>query len=93
MLTLTEAAIQKVVSIMEAQGRLGDGLRLAIAGRSSTGFRYSLGLVEEVLERVFVNGHGRLRTAWFLIREGARKNGTAARRNLARVSRSSWASC
>jgi Fe/S biogenesis protein NfuA len=47
MLTLTEAAIQKVVSIMEAQGRLGDGLRLAVAGRSSTGFRYSLGLVEE----------------------------------------------
>lgn len=47
MITLTEAAIQKVVSIMEAQGRLGDGLRLAIAGRGSTGFRYSLGLVEE----------------------------------------------
>jgi len=47
MLTLTEAAIQKVVSIMEAQGRLGDGLRLAVAGRGSTGFRYSLGLVEE----------------------------------------------
>jgi Fe/S biogenesis protein NfuA len=47
MLTLTEAAIQKVVSIMEAQGRLGDGLRLAVVGRGSTGFRYSLGLVEE----------------------------------------------
>lgn len=47
MLTLTEAAIQKVVSIMEAQGRLGGGLRLGVAGRGSTGFRYSLGLVEE----------------------------------------------
>ena len=47
MLTFTETAIQKIVSIMEAQGRLGDGLRLAIAGRGSTGFRYSLGLVEE----------------------------------------------
>jgi Fe/S biogenesis protein NfuA len=47
MLTFTDTAIQKIVAIMEAQGRLGDGLRLAIAGRSAGSFRYSLGLVEE----------------------------------------------
>jgi Fe/S biogenesis protein NfuA len=47
MLTITETAKQQIVSIMEAQGRQGDNLRLGIAGRSSSGFRYSLGLVEE----------------------------------------------
>jgi Fe/S biogenesis protein NfuA len=47
MLTITDAAKQKIVGIMEGQGRLGDGLRLSIAGRSSSGFRYSMGLVEE----------------------------------------------
>jgi Fe/S biogenesis protein NfuA len=47
MLTITDAAKQKIVAIMEGQGRLGDGLRLSIVGRSSSGFRYSMGLVEE----------------------------------------------
>jgi Fe/S biogenesis protein NfuA len=47
MLTITDAAQQKIASIMEAQGRLGDGLRLSISGRSSSGFRYAMGLVEE----------------------------------------------
>jgi Fe/S biogenesis protein NfuA len=47
MLTITDAAQQKITSLMQAQGRLGDGLRLAIIGRSSSGFRYSMGLVEE----------------------------------------------
>lgn len=47
MLTITDAAQQKIAAIMEAQGRLGDGLRLSIAGRSSSGFRYAMGLVEE----------------------------------------------
>jgi Fe/S biogenesis protein NfuA len=47
MLTITDAAQQKITSIMEAQGRQGDGLRLSIVGRSSSGFRYSMGLVEE----------------------------------------------
>jgi Fe/S biogenesis protein NfuA len=47
MLTITDIAKQKIVSIMEAQGREGDGLRLSVVGRSSTGFRYSMGLIEE----------------------------------------------
>jgi Fe/S biogenesis protein NfuA len=47
MLAITELAKQKIASLMETQGRLGDGLRLAVVGRSSTGFRYSMGLIEE----------------------------------------------
>jgi Fe/S biogenesis protein NfuA len=47
MLTITDAARQQIVSIMEAQGRQGDGLRVGIVGRSSAGFRYTMNLVEE----------------------------------------------
>jgi Fe/S biogenesis protein NfuA len=47
MLTITDTAKQQIVSIMESQGRQGDGLRLGIAGRSSGGFRYTMNLVEE----------------------------------------------
>jgi Fe/S biogenesis protein NfuA len=47
MLTITDAAKHKIFSIMEAQGRLGDGMRLSIIGRGSGGFRYSMGLIEE----------------------------------------------
>ncbi len=47
MLTITEAAKQQVTSIMEAQGRQGDHLRIGIIGRSSSGFRYTINLVEE----------------------------------------------
>jgi Fe-S cluster assembly iron-binding protein IscA len=47
MLTITDTAKQQIVSIMEAQGRQGDNLRLGIAGRSSSSFQYSLGLVEK----------------------------------------------
>ena len=47
MLTITEAAKQQVTSIMEAQGRQGDHLRIGIIGRSSSGFRYTLTLLEE----------------------------------------------
>jgi Fe/S biogenesis protein NfuA len=46
MLTLTEAAQQKVKSVMESQGRPDDGLRLSIVGRRMSSFQYSLGLVE-----------------------------------------------
>jgi len=46
MLTLTEAAQQKVKSVMESQGRPDDGLRLSIIGRRMSSFQYSLGLVE-----------------------------------------------
>jgi Fe/S biogenesis protein NfuA len=47
MLTITDAAKQQILSIMESQGRQGDNLRLGIAGRSSAGFRYTLGLLEK----------------------------------------------
>jgi Fe/S biogenesis protein NfuA len=59
MLTITETAQRQIVSIMEAQGRQGDNLRLGIMGRSSSGFRYSLGLVEagqEDADDVVVDG-------------------------------------
>lgn len=47
MLTITDTAKQQISSIMESQGRQGDGLRLGIVGRSSSGFRYTMNLVEE----------------------------------------------
>lgn len=47
MLTITDTARQQIVSIMEGQGRQGDGLRMGIVGRSSSGFRYNMSLVEE----------------------------------------------
>ena len=47
MLTITEAAKEKVLSVMQSQSRDNDGLRLAIVGRRSSGFQYSLGLVED----------------------------------------------
>jgi Fe/S biogenesis protein NfuA len=46
MLTITEAAKKQIQSIMEAQGRQGDNLRVGIIGRSSTGFRYTMNLLE-----------------------------------------------
>ncbi|MGQ4808192.1 Fe/S biogenesis protein NfuA [Candidatus Entotheonellaceae bacterium PAL068K] len=52
MLTITDAAKQQIVSIMEGQGRQGDGLRLGIIGRSSSGFRYTMGLIEAGQEEV-----------------------------------------
>jgi len=47
MLIITDSAKQQIVSIMESQGRQGDGLRVGIVGRSSAGFRYTMNLVEE----------------------------------------------
>lgn len=47
MLTITDAAKQQILSIMEAQGRQGDNLRLAIAGRGGGEFRYHLGLLQD----------------------------------------------
>jgi Fe/S biogenesis protein NfuA len=46
MLTITEAAKKKILSVMESQGRTDDGLRLAVVGRRASSFQYSLGLVE-----------------------------------------------
>jgi Fe/S biogenesis protein NfuA len=47
MLTVTEAAKRKIVSVIQAHGKPGDGLRIAIAGRSSAGFTYDMQLVED----------------------------------------------
>jgi Fe/S biogenesis protein NfuA len=47
MLTVTEAAKRKILSVIQAHGKPGDGLRIAIVGRSSAGFTYDLHLVEE----------------------------------------------
>src|SRR5919106_17453 len=46
MLTITETAKKKILSVIESQGRTGDGLRLAVVGRRASSFQYSLGLVE-----------------------------------------------
>ena len=47
MLTITEAAQRKILSVIQAQGQPGDGLRIAIVGRTSAGFQYDMHLVEE----------------------------------------------
>jgi Fe/S biogenesis protein NfuA len=47
MLSITDTAKRQILAIMEGQGRAGDNLRLGIVGRSSSGFRYTLGLLEE----------------------------------------------
>jgi len=47
MLTITDSAKRKILSVIQAQGRPGDGLRIAIVGRTSSGFKYDLHLVEE----------------------------------------------
>jgi len=47
MLTVTEAAKRKILSVIQAHGKSGDGLRIAIVGRSSAGFTYDMQLVEE----------------------------------------------
>jgi Fe/S biogenesis protein NfuA len=46
MLTLTEAAKRKISAVIQARGKPGDGLRIAIVGRSSAGFTYDMQLVE-----------------------------------------------
>ena len=46
MLTITDTR-QQIVSIMEAQGRQGDGLRVGISRPQLAGFRYTMNLVEE----------------------------------------------
>lgn len=46
MLTITESAKEQIASIMEAQGRQGDHLRIGIIGRSAGDFRYTMNLIE-----------------------------------------------
>ncbi|MBM3226163.1 MAG: iron-sulfur cluster assembly accessory protein [Candidatus Tectomicrobia bacterium] len=46
MLTVTDAAKRKVLDVLQAQGKPGDGLRLAIAGRTAAGFTYDMYFIE-----------------------------------------------
>jgi len=46
MITFTETARQKVVSIMEAQGKTDCGIRVRVGGRTSAGYRHELSFVE-----------------------------------------------
>ena len=47
MLTITASAQRKILSVIQDQGQPGDGLRIAIVGRTSAGFTYDLHLVAE----------------------------------------------
>ncbi len=47
MVTLTDTARERILKVMEMQGRKGHGLRVRIAGRSSNGYKHELGFVEE----------------------------------------------
>ena len=58
MLTITESAKRKILSVIQAQGRPGDGLRIAIVGRTASGFTYDMHLVaagEAAAEDIMVN--------------------------------------
>ena len=46
MLTITDSAKQKILAVIQSQGQPGDGLRIAVVGRSSSGFSYDMHLVE-----------------------------------------------
>ena len=46
-ITFTEAAQQRVKAFMESNGRQDGALRVAIQGRTSTGFSYAMGIVED----------------------------------------------
>lgn len=46
MLTVTEAAKRKILSVIQTQGKAGDGLRIAIVGRNAGSFTYDMHLVE-----------------------------------------------
>ena len=46
MLDLTEAAISKAKQFIEAEGKDGGGLRIAVKGGGCSGYKYDLSLVE-----------------------------------------------
>jgi Fe/S biogenesis protein NfuA len=46
MFTVTEAAKNKILSLLESQGKKGSALRVAIRGRGPGGFQYDLRFVE-----------------------------------------------
>ena len=45
--TFTQAARERVTSFLESQGKAGMALRVAIQGRTSGGFRYAMGIIDE----------------------------------------------
>ena len=45
MITLTDAARDRVLKVMEMQGRTGHSLRVRIAGRGASGYKHELGFV------------------------------------------------
>ena len=45
MITLTDAAKDRILKVMEMQGRTGHSLRVRIAGRGAGGYRHELGFV------------------------------------------------
>ncbi len=47
MISLTEAAKDRILAVMEMQGKAGFGLRVRIAGRGSSSYRHELGFVPE----------------------------------------------
>lgn len=47
MISLTDAAKDRILAVMEMQGKAGFGLRVRIAGKGSSGYRHELGLVPE----------------------------------------------
>ena len=50
MLTISDLAKKKVLALLEAQGRQGSALRLAITGRGPGGFLYDLRFVEGTMK-------------------------------------------
>jgi Fe/S biogenesis protein NfuA len=61
MLTITDTAQKKILSLLEAQGRQESALRVAIAGRGPGGFQYDLrfvGGVEKGPEDIVVEAGG-----------------------------------
>jgi Fe-S cluster assembly iron-binding protein IscA len=46
MLNVSDPAKQKILALLEAQGRQGSALRVAIAGRGAGGFQYDLRFVD-----------------------------------------------
>ena len=47
MLTISDLAKQKILALLEAQGKQGSGLRVGVAGRGPGGFQYDLRFVED----------------------------------------------
>lgn len=60
MVNLTEAAIERVLKVMEMQGKDGHQLRVRIAGRGASGYKHELGFVapgaEEADDQVLDTG-------------------------------------